>query len=372
MSRKQPFSVRHLVRYAVQGTALGLVVTAFIMLFTSDRGTLAQLRDFPLWCLSVMCAMVGVAWLCAGTRLWLIARSMGYGFRYRDMLTMGLASEFGVAASPAGVGGAAVRMGYLHRAGVPMHSALTIFAADSVLDTVFFLLLCPITIVVMVHDPSWWGIARDGLKMGPGTPLLLAGGALLILLVIRFWSAIIRRIDRAVVRVPGSRRFRLPARWRHLQHMLKRTVHRAWTGTHFLLRSRPWVLLVSLALSGMQWVCRYGILPLILFVFHTARNPVPLLLLQGFLFALALLLVLPGGGGGIELLTTAVLRYFVPLSLVGVVVLIWRLFTYYLYLLVGGAVFARTCHRRMTLTILENHHGDLMEHMDRVHGSRAE
>jgi uncharacterized protein (TIRG00374 family) len=368
MSRKHPFSVRHLVRYAVQGTALGLVVTALIILFTSDRETFAQLRNFPLHYVPLMLVMVCVAWTCAGTRIWLISRSMGYGFRYRDMLTMGLASEFGVAASPAGVGGAAVRMGYLHRAGVPMHSALTIFAADSVLDTIFFLILSPITVVIMVRDPSWWGIARGGLKLGPETPAVLAGTCLVVLLIIRFWSAIMRTIDRLVVRCPGSRRFRLPARWRHLQHMVKRTVHRAWTGTHFLVRSRRWVLLASLVLSGTQWVCRYGILPLILLAFHAARNPVPLLLLQGFFFALALVLVLPGGGGGIELLTTAILRYFVPMNLVGAVVLLWRLFTYHLYLLVGGVVFARSCHRRMTLTILENHHGDLMEHMDKVHG----
>jgi len=357
-----------MVRYAIQGTALGLVVTALIMLFTSDDGTFAQLRDFPLYYLPIMLVMVCVAWTCAGTRLWLISRSMGYGFRYRDMLTMGLASEFGVSASPAGVGGAAVRMGYLHRAGVPMHSALTIFAADSVLDTIFFLILSPVTIIIMVRDPSWWGIARGGLHIGANTPILLASLCLVTLLIIRFWNAIIGGMDRLVVRLPGSKRFRLPARWRHLQHMAKRTVHRAWTGTHFLVRSRRWVLLASLVLSGTQWVCRYGILPLILLAFHAARNPVPLLLLQGFFFALALVLVLPGGGGGIELLTTAVLRYFVPMSLVGVVVLLWRLFTYYLYLLVGGIVFARSCHRRMKLTILENHHGDLMEHMDRVHG----
>ncbi len=368
MSRKHPFSVRHLVRYAMQGTALGLVVTALIMLFTSDRETFTQLRDFPLYYLPIMLAMVCVAWACAGTRLWLISRAMGYGFRYRDMLMMGLASEFGVSASPAGVGGAAVRMGYLHRAGVPMHSALTIFAADSVLDTVFFFLLSPVTIVIMVRDPSWWGIARGGLHIGPDTPILLASLCLATLLAIRFWTEIMRVIDRMVVRLPGSRRFRLPARWRHLQHMTRRTVHRAWTGTHFLVRSRRWVLLASLVLSGTQWVCRYGILPLILLAFHAARNPVPLLLLQGFFFALALVLVLPGGGGGIELLTTAVLRYFVPMSLVGVVVLLWRVFTYYLYLLVGGVVFAKSCYRHMPLTILEDHHDDLMEHMDRVHG----
>ena len=368
MSRAHPFSVRHFLRYAVQGTALGLVVTALIMLFTSDRGTFEQWRAFPLYYLPIMLGMVLVAWVCAGTRLWLIARSMGYGLPYRDMLAVGLASEFGVSASPAGVGGAAVRMGFLHRAGVPMHSALTIFAADSVLDTVFFFILTPLTILVMVHDPSWWGIASGGLHIGASTPALLAGGILLILLGIHYRGKLRCGIDRLVLRSPGSQRWRLPARWRHLKHMLRRIVHRAWTGIHFLVRSRPRVLLMCLVLSGTQWVCRYGILPLILLAFHTARNPVPLLLLQGFFFALALVLVLPGGGGGIELLTTAVLRYFVPLPLVGVVVLLWRLFTYYLYLLVGGIVFARTCHKRMSLTILPHHHDDLMAHMDRFHG----
>jgi glycosyltransferase 2 family protein len=368
VSRAHPFSVRYLLRYAIQGTALGLVVTALIMLFTSDRGTFEQLRGFPIHYLPIMLGMVLVAWVCAGTRLWLIARSMGYGLPYRDMLAVGLASEFGVSASPAGVGGAAVRLGFLHRAGVPMHSALTVFAADSVLDTVVFLILSPLTILIMVRDPSWWGIARGGLHVGPATPALLVAGILLILLGIRSRRRLRHGIDRLVLWCPGSQRGRLPARWRHLQHMLRRTVHRAWTGTHFLVRSRPRVLLTCLLLSATQWVCRYGILPLILLAFHAARNPVPLLLLQGFFFALALVLVLPGGGGGIELLTTAVLRYFVPLPLIGVVVLLWRLFTYYLYLLVGGIVFARTCHKRMPLTILPHHHDDLMAHMDRFHG----
>ncbi len=367
MSRKHPFSVRHLMRYAVQGTALGLVVTAVIVLLTSDRGTLLRLQEFPLHYLPVMFVMVGVAWACAGTRLWLIARSMGYGFRYRDMLVMGLASEFGVSASPAGVGGAAVRMGYLHRAGVPMHSALTVFAADSVLDTIFFLILSPITILIMIRDPSWWGVMCGGLHIGASTPAFLLGGVLLCLVVMRFRARLAMGIRRLAVVMPGSRRLRLPARWRRLQHVVRRTVRRAWTGLHFLVRSRRWVLVACLVLSGTQWVCRYGILPLILLAFGSARNPVPLLLLQGFFFALALVLVLPGGGGGVEILTTAVLRYFVPLSLVGVVVLLWRLFTYHLYLLVGGIVFARSFHRRMPLTIIKRQHDVFMRHMDRAH-----
>jgi uncharacterized membrane protein YbhN (UPF0104 family) len=56
-------------------------------------------------------------------------------------------------------------------------------------------------------------------------------------------------------------------------------------------------------------------------------------------------MVLPGGGGGVEVATSLVLRHFVRGPLVGVVLLLWRFFTYHLYLFTGGAVFFLICAR---------------------------
>ena len=357
---RRAFSLSRLTRYALQGTALGLVMTAVILLVTTDANTLTLLRTFPLRVVPVMFLMVAVAWVCAGTRIFVVARSMDYRLRYRDALTMGLASEFGVAASPAGIGGAVVRLSYLHRGGVPMDAALTIFAADSLLDTFFFILLTPAALAVVLGDPSWRGLF--GGLAGAHSVVVPALGVLLCALVLAIvWrNRLFRGAERLSRRLPWAVRLRIPVRLRHGRHVVNRTLRNTVRGAHFLLHARRSALIISFALAALQWMCRYGILPVILYAFGTARNPLPLLVLQGAFFALALVMVLPGGGGGIELLTMAVLRYFVPLSLVGVVVLMWRFFTYHHYLVGGGIAFSMSFHRTLKIRVRQGGHTELI------------
>jgi uncharacterized protein (TIRG00374 family) len=68
-------------------------------------------------------------------------------------------------------------------------------------------------------------------------------------------------------------------------------------------------------------------------------NPLPLMAAQGLLFMISLLVVVPGGGGSVELLSAVLLPGFVPSAVVGIVVAMWRMFTYYLYVVGGALVF---------------------------------
>ena len=97
--------------------------------------------------------------------------------------------------------------------------------------------------------------------------------------------------------------------------------------------------MLNFCLATIQWLCRYGALPLILLAFGSLKNPFPLLFVQGFLFLFGMLVFLPGGGGGVEVATAFIMRHFVPDPMVGLVLLLWRFSTYHLYLLGGGAVF---------------------------------
>jgi uncharacterized protein (TIRG00374 family) len=91
-----------------------------------------------------------------------------------------------------------------------------------------------------------------------------------------------------------------------------------------------------MVLATTQWLCRYGVLPTILMALGASRNPLPLILLQAFLFALALASALPGGGGTMEIMGTMVLTQFVARDDAVVAMLVWRLFTYHLVVLAGG------------------------------------
>lgn len=339
MTTRPPISFGRLVRYAIQGTALGLVIATIVLLLTVNRDTVRELRSVPWRYLPLLFGLVGCAWTAAGARIWLLTRSLGYRLGFRRSVAIAVAAEFGVAASPAGMGGTVVRLTLMKRVGIPLMSGTSLLAADVTLDVLFFAGLVPFALWIVVRDPAW----REMLANMHTLPLFAFIASVASLTALSVFLVRSHRWMRTVSAASGrsalGRRLRLPARVRKARSVLLRTARKVLHDGRHLFRHRKGVLLAGLALAAIQWTCRYGILPLLLFAFHSGKNPLPLMLIQGFLFTFSLMLVIPGGGGGIEILTTAVLAYFVPGHVVGVILVLWRFFTYHLSLLVGGPVF---------------------------------
>jgi uncharacterized membrane protein YbhN (UPF0104 family) len=61
---------------------------------------------------------------------------------------------------------------------------------------------------------------------------------------------------------------------------------------------------------------------------------------QGSLFLLGIWVTAPGGGGTVEILSALALTPLVGVAAAGVAVVVWRFYTYYLYLIGGGIAFA--------------------------------
>jgi uncharacterized protein (TIRG00374 family) len=301
--------------------------------------TWAQLHGFnPLW-LPLLAVMVFTAWACNGARVWLFCRALGYPLTYRTALQASLSQEFGVAATPAGIGGAVIRLTLLRRAGVPVAAGGSMLASDAAIDVLFFALLAPFAAWVMLHDALFARVLErlDSRLVLPG---FVAAGLGLVVLVALLHSAWLHRlIERLASATHFGRSKRLAARHRFLRRTTARTLRRMREALALLWGRRKSALVLNFLLASVQWTCRYSLLPLILLAVGSRVNPVPLFLAQGLLFMLSMLVVAPGGGGVVEVLAALILPAFVPVPLVGTVVLLWRLFTYHLYLLGGGAAF---------------------------------
>jgi len=333
------FSLAQLGGYAIRGAALVAVAMIAIVVLTSSDDTWEQLSAFERWTLPVAALMVVTAWLCNGARTLVMARALGHPLRFRQAIGITLSTEFGIAASPGGVGGTIIRISFLRRAGVPIPTAFTMLASDVAADLAFFAVLTPLIALYVLKGHMWANLVEE----------FRPGAALLPLLILAFTAALAYRIvrrggwkqrfQRWAAAFAWGRRHRLPARVRMIWRNFAKSLREVAGVTRFLLAKRRRALLLNFALAGVQWSCRYGVLPLLLYGFGTVMNPFPLLVIQGFLFFISLAIVLPGGGGGVEVLTAVILPFFVPRSQVPLVVLLWRFFTYYLYLLGGGTVF---------------------------------
>lgn len=343
MKRGPSLNRRKMLRYVLQGVALGGIATALVLVFTVDERTLDQLRHFSPAYVPVLFGMVVLAWCCNGARVWLMCRAAGYRLRYRQAIAVSLSTEFGIAATPAGVGGTVIRLSLLRQAGVPLATAGSLLAADAAVDFTLFFLLAPFAIFLLLRDGVLARIFNESTELD-------ALFAIATMLVIGVGGITLLRSDgfhRWLARLAGAtefgRRRRLAARHRHIRMAARRGLRRVSDSLAFLWRHRKGSLLLNFAIACVQWSCRYMLLPMILFSLGTRVNPVPLLFVQGVLFGLSLLVVAPGGGGAVEILTAIILPNLVPRGLVGVVLLVWRFFTYHLYVLGGGTMFFYVC-----------------------------
>ncbi|RME71043.1 MAG: UPF0104 family protein [Verrucomicrobia bacterium] len=340
MSQPPPkLNRRRMLRYLLQGVALGAVAIVLVFVFTAREDTFRQLLSFPRYYLLLLFGMVVTAWLCNGTRVWMMCKAAGHRIQFRQAIVVSLSTEFGIAGTPAGVGGTIVRLSLLRQAGISFTTAGSLLAADAAIDVVFFALLSPVAVYVLLRDGLLQRLSNDPTE----TDALLAlggviGSAVLLVLLLRS-RHVHRLIARACRATAWGRRKRLAARHRMARMAFSRTVRRVVGSLVFLWQRRKLTLLVNLCVASLQWCCRYMVLPVVIWALGIPVNPLPLFLVQGVLFGISLLVVAPGGGGSVELLTAIILPNLVPTNLVAVVVVLWRFFTYHLYLLGGGLVF---------------------------------
>jgi len=360
-----PVSTRRWVAFAISGAVVALAALGVLVALTFDASTWEALRRVGPHIALALAALMTISWLASAGRLWLLTRSVGYPLRYRDTLVAAICGEFGVASTPTGLGGTALRLAVLRSRGVPLSEGSAVVGADLLLDGGVAVLVTVLALPLAFAYPGSRPVVEQLTREMEPRLFVIAGGLLtLITLLAVFWRLSARRRRRreaaetvaetveAGTGAAGTRREteaeEAPPEsfFARLRRSTGEGVHRARLGLKTLFRYHPRTVAASFVLAFVQLFCRYSILPLV--VTALAGGPVnafALYPLQGLLLMVAHVLVLPGGGGSVELGGAAALALFLPAHLVGAAVLLWRLFTFHWNLFLGGAVFSVTLAR---------------------------
>ena len=335
---------------ALGATLAALAGGVTVFLVTFEPGAFAALHRLGPALTLALFALVAAAWAAAATRLILLTRALGHPLALRRAVLTALAAEFGSSASPAGVGGVAVRVGLLRSYGIPLAESAAVAGADFAVEVTSGVLIgLGILLFALfradsraVLDELFTGEAARNASL----PLLVGLAALAAIgLAVRWW---LKRPRRQRAQEGGSsqkasprpRRRRIPLR-RRLAGWVRRSrgaIERVRARLAVLAR-HPKTLALCLLLAGAQIIARYSVLPVLVWAFTGESSPFLLFLVQGTVMAISQILVAPGGGGSVELGAGALLPAFLPSELTGITVILGRLFTYHLNLLVGGLAF---------------------------------
>lgn len=308
----------------------GLLVALLIPLLLGGTDLWQHLRGFPAGLLLGMFGMILICWNLNALRLRLLLPYCRLG--QRRALGIIMATEFAICATPGGAGGPLTLMALLMRRGVTAAQGTATYAVDQLTDLlVFFCALLGILVYALSHALS----PHIAWLLGSSAALLVGVMVLLVLL---------GRFHRNMFRLNGLilRRLGLsPSR----RHSLARKVMRFRNALRQSLSLPRAILLGVFLLSAAHWIFRYSVLYLTLRGLGRELDWAWTFLVQMLALTAGQVSLLPGGAGGAELASVALLAPMVGKSTAAAAILIWRAVTYYFYLVAGAPVFLHLAGR---------------------------
>ncbi|MFO8021898.1 MAG: lysylphosphatidylglycerol synthase transmembrane domain-containing protein [Perlabentimonas sp.] len=254
--------------------------------------------------------------------------------------------EFTSAITPSAIGGTSVAILYVNKEGISVGRSSAIVMATSLLDELYFLLMFPL-LLILVKPSILFGIEGAEGTIGFSNELLLfalVGYGLKFLYVLILAYGLFfnpRGLKWLMLMI-----FKLPIlrRWKHGAND---------AGTEIIenskdFKAKPFSFwFKSFVATALSWTSRYWVANVLLLAFFSISDHGIIFARQLVMWIMMLVSPTPGGSGFAEFVFTRYLGEFIPVepAILGAVAvamaLVWRLATYYPYLIIGAIIFPK-------------------------------
>lgn len=308
---------------------IGVAVVAVMFYREFNIEALEQIRFTPR------------AWLCLPLALVAVfLRDFGLAWRFRSLTdrqlrwksaaNVTLLCEFTSAITPTSVGGSALSMFFLKKEGINMGRSTALTMTTLFLDELFFVIIVPVVILLVPEEKLFgFDVANSGgleVAFWIAYALIFVWTAVLFLGLIAFPSFIQATIKRLF-------RLKFLRKWEVNANELADNIYS--TSRSLRTRTKRWWAEAFIA-TTVSWCGRYLVVNALFFGFFPLAPQSVVFCRQVIVWALLMFSPTPGGSGLSEWLFK---QYYCDLisgaGAVMILALIWRLLSYYIYLIIG-------------------------------------
>ncbi|MBD8387872.1 lysylphosphatidylglycerol synthase transmembrane domain-containing protein [Dysgonomonas sp. BGC7] len=276
----------------------------------------------------------------------MLGRDIGFTIRYRYLtekqlswmqcIKVTLLAEFGTAITPSVVGGSSMAVLFLAKENIPVGRSTAMVFVTLLLDEMFFIITFPILLLFLPFHTLF----ADHTALGSGVLVLFIAAYIIKMLIctlliigLFFRPQAIRWLIIKIFRLPLLRRWHKGA---------------AKAGDDIIVSSREirgkglsyWYPLIIATI--LSWCSRYLVVNAIFMAFFEVHDNLLIFARQFVMWVVMVVSPTPGGSGFSEFIFKQYLSEFIPLAgVVPLIVLLWRLLTYYNYLFVGALIVPR-------------------------------
>lgn len=342
---------------------IGMAV--FVWLFHDDFT--AETWKSVAWTPASVFAIV-LAWLCMAGRdfglSWRFKTLAGADLDWRGAIRVDMMCEFTSAVTPTAVGGSAMGMVYLNHEGIDIGRAATLTMTTLFLDELFFVLVCPVICLLMPMS-DLFGFGEGGFAEGIKIAFWTVYAGLVLWTALLFTGIFLkpRAVRRFLLWTVSNGRLR---RWYPAADRMTANI----VATSAALRGHTslWWAKVFCA-TALSWCSRFMVVNALMYGFAPHAPQLTVFCRQFVIWVVLIVSPTPGGSGLSEWIFT---EYYSDLTgsagVALVLALLWRVVSYYIYLLVGLMVLPSFLTPRKRL---KNHHSSYHDNETTVDGADA-
>lgn len=266
-----------------------------------------------------------IAWFSKAFRIYVIVRGMGEKIGLGHCFQIYLATCFVSHVTPFNAGGTPLQIYLLHKKGLSLGKATAVTTIDLGLHSIVYLLILIGTLSLNVSLLKKEGFLNQDIigKSWIVTVLIIAVAVIFYIIFRRSWA---KKISEFMKKKGWLNR-------------LRQEFYLFKEGSLLLIQSNWLGMFKAILASIIYWFFYLLLAPIIILAMNKAVEFFSLMYSQLIFNVVQTLIPTPGGSGGAEVLLSYLFRGITGAQGLGLFVLLWRVYTFYSSLLVGGFCF---------------------------------
>nr|WP_321498796.1 flippase-like domain-containing protein [uncultured Methanolobus sp.] len=321
-------------KWIIISLLISLVSGLIVIAFTFDSDTLAAVMQIkPSYILAAACVHI-LSYVVWGMRTRSLCKALGFDVSYIRACEIVTSSTLAASITPSSLGGEPLRIHLLHEENIPLGRATAVVFGERVLDGILILALAPFSIYIIR------GILDDSVF---DAMFIFAEIMLMFILFLTLYAVWKPEPTKKVVfflvnKLAPFLGKRTDAAIDKIMKKVDTELDHFHDSISILLNEGRRGLALGIFLTVAFWFVDFSMLYVILLGLN--QHPDPLLVFASQVIIMILLLIpaTPGASGVAEFAGTTAFSLFIPSSLLGIVVIAWRAFTFYMNVFVGGFV----------------------------------
>lgn len=308
---------------------IGLLVIAWLFISEFDPKTF----DGVLFNFKSLCYLL-LAFMLIFTRdfgmIWRFRLMTNSDLTWRRALNVHILNEFTSAVTPSAVGGSALIVLFMSKEGISVGRSTAIMITNLFLDELFFILICPIIFFVVPLNELFNATSVITTTIGV---VFWSVYGLLVFWTLILYIGLFLRPDLIAQFARFVFKLRFLRRWQKQVDVFAESIVSA---SHAISHKSISFWLKAFGVTTLSWVGRFLVVNALFMAFTPIHNHVVVFGRQVLLWIVMVASPTPGGSGISEF---AFKEYYNDIALgtgpILVITLIWRIISYYLYLLAG-------------------------------------